>query len=277
MTETATSEAPVATEAPTSEAPAEVSRQAATAPVESFSVPDAYKDKGWAQNIKSMDDLYSQFDNAQSMIGKKSVPSSDASDEQWNEFFSQLRPEAADNYQLITPEGFEGEVNEEVQGQFKQLFHDIGLTDKQAQRLFEGYIDINKEAIGQEQTPEQMDAEFKDMMSEKFGDKATEAIKVANKYIGTLGEEAIDTMNRLPNEQLSVVIQALNNIHKDMGMEDSAPESSGGSTGTTIEELRSRATALRAEIRDGDPMNPDTNRKRNDLANLDAQIAKHLK
>ena len=46
-------------------------QQTSEAQTQQFSVPEAYKDAGWAQNIKSPDDLWGQFANAQSLIGKR--------------------------------------------------------------------------------------------------------------------------------------------------------------------------------------------------------------
>ena len=38
-----------------------------------FTIPETYKDKSWTKNIKSQEDLFKSYDNAQSLIGKKTI------------------------------------------------------------------------------------------------------------------------------------------------------------------------------------------------------------
>lgn len=256
-----------------------VSREAVTAPSEDFSVPEQYADRSWAKNIKSMDDMFSQFDNAQSMIGKKSVPSADASAEEWNAFYEQLRPESADGYELSLPEGFEGEVDEKEQAAFKELFHKLGFTPQQGQGLYEGAIAIMNEFAGEQPTPEQIDQEFAGMMEETFGNKAQDAIKTANKYLAAQGEEAIQAMNMLPNEQLKYVISTINNIHNSFAKEDGAPminDSASGSAPTTAELVR-KANELRRSEAMTDPFHKDNAAVRQELEELDKRIQRLVK
>ena len=52
-----------------------------------FEIPQAYKEEGWAQNVKSYDDLWKMNANAQKLIGKKTigVPDETASEAAWED------------------------------------------------------------------------------------------------------------------------------------------------------------------------------------------------
>ena len=53
-------------------------------PIDKSFIPEEYREKGWTKNINSIDDLYKAYDNAQGLIGKKTIgiPSDDASPEE---------------------------------------------------------------------------------------------------------------------------------------------------------------------------------------------------
>lgn len=246
----------------------------AAPPAPDFAVPEAYADKAWAGNIKSLDDLYSQFDNAQGMIGKKVIPSADDGDDAWNEFYSQLRPETADLYELALPEGFEGEINAEVQGEFKELFHKLGFTQKQAQDLYAGYIELNGKHLGSEQTPEQIEAEFGEMMKERFADKSAEAIKIANKYMAMLPEGAAERFQTLPNDVLVDIVDSYNMFHNQFTKEDGAPDLKDSTSGSapTREDLVKKSTELRRHEALKDPLHPDHEKVRAELKDMDDRI-----
>ena len=73
-----------------------------------FSIPDKYKDAGWAKDIKSSEDLWKMNANAQSLIGKRpaGIPSNDASEEEWEKFYNTLgRPEEPSAYKFSDIEG----------------------------------------------------------------------------------------------------------------------------------------------------------------------------
>lgn len=69
-----------------------------------------------------------------------SIPNNESTPEQWNEFYSKLgRPESADKYEFEDklPEGLE--IDEKLDGDYRNLAYEIGLTSTQAQKLREFY------------------------------------------------------------------------------------------------------------------------------------------
>lgn len=102
----------VPSEAPSTEA-------TITPPAESvFTIPDQYKEKGWSKNVKSIDDLFNQFDNAQKLIGKKTPQ----------------KPDKLDDYELT-----EKERSDDQKKVLKEMFFNADLSKDQAKKLIEQY------------------------------------------------------------------------------------------------------------------------------------------
>jgi hypothetical protein len=131
--------------------------------LESF-VPEEYKSKPYMQELLKDENassrLFREFDGLQSKLGQKQnlVPSAEASPEAWTEFYSKLRPEAPDKYELPEiqwPEedkelaalvnSWEGEV--EYSAKLKQLFFENGLTSTQAANLIKGHQGLQVEQL----------------------------------------------------------------------------------------------------------------------------------
>ena len=251
-----------------------------------FAVPEQYAGKTWAQNVKSLEDVYSQFDNQQSLLGKKNIPGPDATDEEIKVFHDQLRPETADKYELVLPEGVEAEINQEEQNVYKQLFHDIGLTPKQANALFQGHIKLETEKAGKlaegQPTPEEAetakDAEFDKLVKEKLGDKADEAIKITMKHALEHSEETKAAIAALPPEQMAAVVDLVHALNGKIAStaEEGAPQSGDAGTTQSIDEKVKEANRLRMSPEIKDPFHPENVSMRTKLKELDATIQKAL-
>ncbi|MBU1249288.1 MAG: hypothetical protein KKB70_11355 [Proteobacteria bacterium] len=92
----------------------------------------------------SKDDAVKALVHAQRLIGRRpegviEPPGPEASEEERAAFYAALgRPESPDEYQLPeleTPEGFE--FDEDMQAQFRQKAHELGLSPGQVQGLYE--------------------------------------------------------------------------------------------------------------------------------------------
>lgn len=243
-----------------------------------FTVPEQYRDKGWANDVKSLEDVYSKLDGAHNIIGKKNIPGPDASDEELKTFHDQLRPETADKYELSLPEGVEAEINQEEQNVYKQLFHDVGLTPKQANALFQGHIKLEVEKAGKLAeglpTEEQKDAEFDKLVTAKLGDKADEAIKITMKHALEHSKETKDSIAALPPEQMAAVVDlvhALNGKIPTKG-EDGAPQSGDTSAAQSLDEKVKEANRLRMSPEIKDPFHSENKSKRERLKMLDEEI-----
>lgn len=270
--------APAVESAPVETAPS--ARESITAAPEtpSFAVPEAYADRGWAANLQSQDDLYKQFDNLQGMMGKKSLPTAESSDADWDAHYEQMRPANASEYEFALPEGMEAEVNEEVQGKYKEGFHKLGLTPKQAQGIHDLHMGLEMEKAGEQQTPEQLDAEFDEKLGKMYGDKANDAIKTAHTYIATLDAESRDSFADLPNDQMIAVVKLLNDTHAKFSREDGAPDGTPSTQARETTDAKvSRANELRMSDAARDPFHKDHKATRAEIAELDLDIQRLLK
>ncbi len=248
-----------------------------------FVVPEAFTDKPWAQNIKSNDDMFSQMDNLQGLIGKKSIPGSDATDEQLQEFYAQLTPES---YELTLPEGVKAEINQEDQDAYKEFFKANGMSQKQAQALFEFHL--GKE-MGKVPTEEQLaeqekvkDVEFDKALDDKYGskEKGDEAVKITLQYALEHSPETKAALANLPNEQLLAIVDIVNSMHGKIpgGTEDVSPAGrETGSGSKTIDQKVKEANELRMSKEIKDPFHPESAAKRERLKLLDEEIQRALK
>lgn len=182
-------------ESPPSNSPSQVNSPETSSPGKSGLdfIPDQYKDSSWAQKYKTAEDFFKGFDNLNKMAGQKQIvqgiqaPTSEASDEDWNKFFTQIgRPEGPDKY--IIPEDIQANEGIDLASEkkvFSELAHQSGLTQKQAERLFKGYIGkLNENTKVQEvKTQESFDKALK----ETFPDNPTEGLAMAKKGAKALG------------------------------------------------------------------------------------------
>lgn len=124
-----------------------------------FSSPDTYKQfvetlpediRGYKafQETENLQSLANQLVNAQSALGKKRLeaPSDDWTDDNWNEFYSNMRPEndeytVAEIGELSLPEEFEGmtppELHDEGIQQMVDLAGQMGLTQRQFDIMYQ--------------------------------------------------------------------------------------------------------------------------------------------
>ena len=214
-------------------------------PTPEFAVPDAYKDRSWASKYNSQEDFFKAFDNAQSLIGKKSIPDANSSDEEWGEFYSKLRPEDASAYTFSALEGRELSDHEKAElDQYRSTFYEMGLTTQQADKLHAAYVQI--EADMRAQWDEQTDA----LLAETFGEKGVEdAVKTATKYIAGFSPEAKAQLDQANPALMVSITKMMNEFDAKYGHEDDLPNDAGGGAGISKEELLSHITDLRFEAR----------------------------
>lgn len=239
----------------------------------SFSIPEQYAQNTWAQNIKSPDDLWNQFANAQSLIGKRpaGIPTSDAPPEEWDKFYQTLgRPESPDKYGLPKidglPEGFDISPYE---GKFKELAHKVGLSPKQAEKAWQEYMGLelgaqSENAKAQAERQAQQEKEFNDLSNKLFGDQFEAYSKQAQEFLGKAlpPELQVDWQN-MDNNTLAAFIQMtkysqdqIDSVKKQYGGEDKL---AGGrqSASMTLEEVRAELVKANTELGNAKVFSPE--------------------
>jgi hypothetical protein len=255
-------------------------------------VPEKHREAKWVGNLKSIDDMFDQFANAQEMIGKKTinVPSPDASAEEYLKFAEGLRPETPDAYEFTPPQlpdeykDLQGYVakqyeNSEMMGDIKGVLHKYGVPKSVAGSLV-AELDLTvfkhnskdssakmAEAVA---TQKQLELDFDVAMAERFGQDKDAAIKRAESMFEKYApKEYNEIAKTLPGPALAYLVAFADNVRKSLG-EDSSAVSAGRQTqgGTSPEELRKEAMRLMQLPEYRDAMHPNhdmTVKKVNDI------------
>lgn len=162
---------------------------------DSFQIPEDYKEAGWASNIHSYEDLWTQHANAQKLIGKKTIgiPTEDSSEEEISEFYSKIRPETEENYDIDL--GEDTEV-------FRKIFYDNGISARQAKSITEAY----KESVRKVSEGLFSEENFKQVMHDTLGDDYQAKIEKVNGFLKQYGKKsALAEIDELPNETLGLL------------------------------------------------------------------------
>lgn len=156
MSETMTSGAAVADAAPT---------QAVTTSnsVGSWrdSLPTDLRDNPSLRSINDIPSLAKSYVHAQSLVGadKVVIPKDNATQEEWSNFFNKVgRPSNPNDYKLGRPENFpEQYYDADMNNHMMQVFHESGLSSKQAKLLHSKYMEYvnNRITQGTQQTQQQ--------------------------------------------------------------------------------------------------------------------------
>lgn len=130
------------------------------------------------------------------------IPNQDSTPEQWNEFYTKIgRPESPDKYEFEDnlPEGLE--IDEKLDGDYRALAHEIGLTASQAQKLrafYNGAVETAYNANQKEvqtrlaESHEKNVAEIKEMWGPDYKAKTRIAINTAKQV---LSQDTLDYLD----------------------------------------------------------------------------------
>ena len=151
-------------------------------------IPEEIREDKSLSSFTDVGALAKSYINAQSMIGKDKIVLPTTED-QWSETFQKLgRPESPDGYELSKVEGFE--INEDAAGFFKGLFHSAGLNQSQVEKLYGGFAEHIKGAMGAdaESVKQQMEEEDRQLHKE-WGETYDSNFKLAERAAEEFGGE----------------------------------------------------------------------------------------
>lgn len=161
------------------------------------SVPENLRTHEAFKGIESSSDAWQQFTDLK--VSSKTalqIPGENATDEDKSSFLNALgRPEAADGYTLTKPENLpEGmPYDENVSEAFKGIFHEIGLSDAQAGKLWGKYHEIAANGFGTSQKAEKeaLDTSVNSLKDEWTGDQYKVNSELAHRaFTGIFKDEA---------------------------------------------------------------------------------------
>lgn len=212
-----------------------------------FVLPDVFKDKEYAKDAKSWDDVVKKVDGYKNLAGKRAVPDyKTAKDEEWEEYFSKTRPEGG-KYSLNEAGIFEGlRGNGEFTKGLEGVFNKAGLSQKQVDILMDpkdGYSSFVMTHIaklnGQMQAKEaEADTQFDGLAAKVFGDRKDEAIGNAVKMLAEASEglgieDGLDKIIAENPDALVGLAQRLDYIYRTYIANDTLDKKRGEGGGNT--------------------------------------------
>jgi len=210
---------------------------------QTLTIPEEYKNKPWAKDLKSVDDLYKQHDGVQELIGKKSLPPDfeGMTEVQRDEYYKTTRPEKASDYKM--PEG----LGDDVDARMREIFHNKGLSQFRAFELateFKQYNDEMKDlAFNKDKWVEELKTSFGSDFEKKAADTATFIAKNLNELDKKVLELA-------PNPVLGLIYRLADNLKKSHGIVDGGlggEHNAGDAAGVDLDKTRGE---LRQQITD---------------------------
>lgn len=205
----------------------------AAQPQSDFVVPDEYKERGWVKNIKSSQDLWKTLDNAQALVGKKTVAPDwkTATPNEIEAYYKQIRPADKAEYGLneVIPE-------EKSREFYSDLLHKHGISAKQG-------ADLAREFIAQQQ--KEYDALYdadsfisgaKQAFGAEYEAKITEATEVLRANLSKEDQVFLD--QKVPNNYALLFYKFANNIKNAYGIKEGNPPPPGGSVPQDLDKVR---------------------------------------
>jgi len=203
-----------------------------------YQVPEGYRDRSWAKDIKSEEDVYKQLDGTQELIGKKSLPPKfdEMTEQQISEYYTASRPEKAEDY--VMPESFSS-VEKDY---FAKAFHEEGLSAYRGQKLAERYEAMNTEI--KEKTYGEKG--WKEILKRSFGDdfesKGGELTGFMKMNATESDQKFIDAA---PNEVMGAFYRILDNVKQAYGVKESG---TGGKHPAGVTGLQDKG-AMQSDLR----------------------------
>jgi len=206
-----------------------------------FAIPEVYKEKSWAKNIKSQEDLFKSYDNAQSLIGKKTIGIPDfekATDDELKEYYSKTAPAEAKEYEF-------GEIADSDKEFFGNLFKENGLNKRQAKDIFNKYMEYSNQYRSDEGFQEELKARFGENSIKTLDETKT----FLNKY---LKNEDKNILDKMPNKVVGMMLEFANNVKKDYGIDiKSAVDKGTSSQAVTSAQYQAKAMEFMTKVKEG--------------------------
>lgn len=259
--------------------PAPPASAAASDAAPAFTIPDAYKDRGWVEKVKSADDLFKAYDNAVGLLGKRpaGIPANDAPDADWEAFYKAARPESPDKYTLSEIEGMSADVD---LAPYKKLMYDAGLTPKQADAMWKEYVKLEQGAVAR--TQEALDKRFDEVAAKVLGERREAASTVAQEAIKTyVSEELRTSFVNNPDGMVAMIELAngyeakLAQVRAEYGAEGRLPDGGQRVAAPDISETVSKLAKLRLSPEAQDFTKPGHAKAMEEIKALQAVVAKH--
>lgn len=210
-------------------------------------VPEAYRDKAYLAEAKSLDDVFTMLDGAETLIGKRAAPGDDATAEQLVEFYNTIgRPESADGYNPGLEEG----KTDELFDKLRPAFHGAGLTVRQAKGLFKEAGPILQQLAGDEiEKQKAADAEFETLSTKYLGtEKDAKLAKARTMLVKHAPADLAGALDQLDNTSLVMMSAVLSQMHDKFYKEKDDLGGDGKVLATGVEGMKKRCLEISAKL-----------------------------
>jgi hypothetical protein len=220
---------------PTSNTPPE---QTPATPASEFKIPDEYKEKGWTKALKSESDLWKTLDNAQGLIGKKMVVPNlnEATPEQVEEYYSQLRPKEKSEYK------FGEEVAQEVKDSFADIFYKHGISAKQGNDLVQDYLQFERQNLAKAYDADDFVKELKSSFGDGYEKDFSESSALLR---NVMSKEDAELLEKTPNRYLGIIHRLANKINKAYGIQEGGAPANNSSVGKVVNSQEERMSIIK--------------------------------
>lgn len=184
-----------------------------------YNIPEAYRDKPWADKIKSEEDAWKQLENLNGLVGKKYLPPdySKATPAEINAFKGQLRP--TDKAEYSKALALDESIPEGDRTLYTELLHKAGVPVQEAQSLikdFSGAVEAEKSKLFS-------DDGFKAELKQSFGDKWQETVNETSKTLReNMSPEDVKMLDEVPNKYLVMFHRLANKVNEAYGASESS-------------------------------------------------------
>lgn len=210
------------------------------------SLPEDIRSDQNITKFDSIEGLAKSHINAQRLIGVDKIPMPQTEDD-WNGVYDRLgRPETADSYQINAPEGVE--IDATMQTEFKNVAHQLGLSQKQAEGLAAWQISQSSSMAQSQNQQSQLALEsannsLKSEWGSAYEQNINFAARAASEFMGESGEQFFNNtmIDGVPAGEHPVLIKMFHEVARGM-MESDKLEgiaNEGKMTPAEIEEKRS--------------------------------------
>lgn len=234
-------------------------------------LPEDLQNDKTLQQYKDIQSLAKSHANAEKMLGKKgiTIPDEGSSDEEWQRYREAMGvPDSAEKYELPEvelPEGVEGgQQYEQFTQNFKQIAHELNLSNQQTAGLFKAYHDwMDREVQQQREQAEKQRAQVADELRQEWGREYEHNLAASKHAFSQLGVmEQIQQLGLLDDPTM---IRLGKQVYDAIG-EDTL----GAPGGPTYQDIQSEIQQIRNNPNDpfNDPKHPQHREREQYVRNL---------
>lgn len=243
-------------------------------------VPQEFQDRGYLKDLldkpqgpETTVELFKRLDGAQTLIGKKlGIPAADAKPEEVEKFYTALRPEKAEEYEIKLGENPDEEFIKEV----RAAFHTAGASKVQVQRFLEKLAPVYQAREKKQiETQAKLDKEFNDLVVSTLGPENEKILARVKEALATHTPAPLKPfIGKLDNNALALVAGVVNAILVKYVPEDdlNGRNKGGVGSGNDINALRQEAMKLMGSPEYKDFRHPDHEKTVKRVEEIYAQV-----